>query len=432
MTQASRWHRKSGFVFAAAGSAIGLGNIWSFPVMVHRHGGCTFLFFYLLFVPLVGLPALIGETSLGKFGSPSILESLRKHSSVQLPWYWLGYMSMICCILIPAFYSVVGGWILHYLVQYLSMRGSSLDPLHFSQLTGSPQQSLGWQSIFILISAGIVSCGIQKGIELVSRIMLPILFALLFILVGFAVAKEGMSHTLWSLCVGPPKSGLSALILDALGHSFFTLSVGAGASAIYGFYLPKNQSILKSSMAVMVLDLLASMMIATVVLCFVDPVDNLTPGPGLIFLILPKVFSQMGDWSHRMGICFFLAVALAAITSMISFYEVLCSHLMSYFSLRRKVASLVVIAAVSLPGVLCNFSFNILRNTSFWGADFFGFCVSLTTNFLIPICGIGYSLYFAIFLESESVAIRMLAKFVVPTAVLTVVSAKLLSSIPSS
>lgn len=409
MNNRGNWGSKLGFILAAAGSAIGLGNLWKFPYITGKHGGGAFVTVYLICILLVGIPIMIAEIYIGKktqknpIGAFTELETeskgiihYHKNGKILKPFNLIGWMGFIAGFLILSFYSVVIGWVFHFL--YLSIKGFENENPHvlFNNLYINPYLNIFWHTIAMLITIFIVARGIQKGIETANKIMMPLL---LFILIGITIYGLTLNNSIESInfMFNPDFSKInSEAVIQALGHSFFTLSLGMGAMITYGSYLNTKTSIVKTALIVTILDTLIALMAGVAIFSIVFSF-NLEPsaGPGLIFKTLPIIFSEMKG-GYVLAIVFFVLVLFAALTSAISLLEVVVSYFIDEKQWSRKKASWFMGGIIYLLGILSAVSSLKIFNESY--LDFFD---GLTTKYIMPIGGFFIITIFAFVLTDK-------------------------------
>ena len=354
-----------GFVFAAAGSAVGVGNLWRFPYLAAKDGGGVFLLIYLVLILTVGFVLLTTDLAIGRRAGKSAIYA---YESMNRKWKFLGVITFIVPVLIMTYYAVIGGWILKYILMFLtgSVETAAQDDCFTSFIT-SPS-SVWYALIFMLITAFIVYNGVEKGIERVSKAMMP---ALLVIVVGIAVysltlrgtgddgsVRTGMQGL--KLYLTPDWSGMTVsrflqIMLDAMSQLFFSLSVSMGIMITYGSYVNPDVNLGKSVSIIEIMDtgvaLLAGVMIIPAVYVFFG-VDGMSAGPGLMFISLPKVFFRMGFAGIIVGLLFFILAAFAALTSCISVLESITANCMEIFHSERKkttgILSVIYLAATAV------------------------------------------------------------------------------------
>jgi len=394
-----KWGSKIGFVLAAAGSAIGLGNIWKFPYIAGENGGASFVLVYLICIAIIGLPVLIAEILIGRTTQRNPVGAFYKLSNSKI-WASLGGLGVIAGFMILSFYAIIAGWSLGYIIEaivgnfYIWPEPAAAAD-HFQNLVSNPTWIIGYFTLFMILTVAIVFAGVQKGIERASKIMMPILLILLIVLMirGLTLpgAEKGLNF-LWN----PDWTKISTgTILLALGHAFFTLSLGMGAMLTYGSYMSEDNSIPKSALQIVTLDtviaLVAGMAIFTAVFAVgLDP----AAGPGLIFHTLPGVFVKMPG-GYIFSIIFFILLSIAALTSSISLLEVVVSYFVDEKKWKRHNAAIVlgiVIAIIGLPSVL---AFNILADFKIFGLNFFDLVDFIASNVLLPLGGLMISVFVA-------------------------------------
>ncbi len=393
------WSSRVGFILAAAGSAIGLGNIWKFPYIAGENGGAAFIFVYLICIAIIGLPVLIAEILIGRTGKKNPVGSFKSLSNSKF-WTSVGFMGVISGFLILSFYIVIAGWSLGYIVEAIkgsfynfNQITSSTD--HFNSLTQNVVWNLGYTLLFLLLTMGFVYFGIQKGIERGSKIMMPLLFILLVIsaIKGISLkgSEEGIAfilHPNWDLLTGRS-------ILVALGHAFFTLSLGMGAMLTYGSYLDKDSNIFNSSLQIVLLDTLIALIAGLAIFTSVFATQqNPAAGPGLIFQTLPVVFTKIPG-GYFFSILFFILLSIAALTSAISLLEVVVSYFVDEKGWQRHSAVLVFGGVTFIIGIPSALSFNVLSNFHIFGLDFFDLTDFLTANILLPLGGMFIAIFVA-------------------------------------
>jgi len=393
------WGSRVGFILAAAGSAIGLGNIWKFPYIAGEHGGAAFIFIYLVCIAIIGLPVLVAEILIGRTGKKNPVGSFKSLSNSKI-WTSVGAMGVIAGFLILSYYIVIAGWSLGYIFEaakgsFYEFNQMNTSSAHFESLTQNTTWSVGFMVLFLLLTMSFVYFGIQKGIERGSKIMMPLLLLLLIISaikgVSLPGSEKGISFLLepnWELVTG--KS-----VLVALGHAFFTLSLGMGAMMTYGSYLKKNSNIFSSSLQIVFLDtfiaLIAGLAIFTAV--FATQQDP-SAGPGLIFHTLPVVFTKMPG-GYFFSILFFLLLTIAALTSAISLLEVVVSYFVDEKGWTRHSAVIAFGGVTFLIGVPSALSFNILSDFQIFDLNFFDLADFLTANLMLPLGGMLISIFVA-------------------------------------
>lgn len=393
------WSNRWTFILAATGSAVGLGNIWKFPYITGENGGGAFVIIYLLCIVLIGIPIMIAEVLLGKRGRRNPINAVERvavESGASTSWRYIGGMGVLAGILIMSFYSVVAGWALHYFLttalgDYSGITGAQAGSA-FSELLASPKTLLTWHSVFSFMTFAIVAAGVSKGLGSVARVMMPFLLVSLVILLGYGIVAGEFLASLRFL-FGFNFSAISVdSVLIALGHAFFTLSLGMGAIMAYGAYMPGNACLGRTVLTVGVLDTVIALIagLAIFPIVFASPGIEPSSGPGLLFVSLPVAFGNMA-LGGLFGTLFFALVSVAAWSSSVSLIEPGVAWLIESKQWRRVTASAFVTAIAWAIGILSVFSFNLLADfkpiwlLNFTPFDFFDF---LTAQILLPLGGV--------------------------------------------
>ncbi|MEM9384562.1 MAG: sodium-dependent transporter [Pseudomonadota bacterium] len=389
------WSSRTAFVLAVSGSAVGLGNLWKFPYIAGEYGGGAFVFFYLLCVFAIGLPMMVSEVMLGRRGRRNPIATMRLLGEEEASNHWwrlVGLAGVISGFVILSFYSVVAGWSLEYVVQ--TARGSFTDSepqvvaASFQALTGDWPRLILWHTVFMGITILIVANGVRDGLERAVRILMPLLLLLLFILVSFAASTGELGEAIRFLFKPDFKQFSAEGALVALGHAFFTLSLGMGAVMAYGAYLPKDASITATSVAVVMVDTLVALLATLVVfpLVFAFGLDP-AAGPGLVFETLPLAFGRM-ELGAMFGAFFFVVLTTAALTSAIGLLEPAVAWLTETTRVPRAWATIGLGAVVWSLGLLTIFSFNMLAEVRFWQGTLYNNLEHVTVNILLPLVGL--------------------------------------------
>ncbi|WP_152205713.1 sodium-dependent transporter [Marinobacter changyiensis] len=396
------WSSRLAFILAATGSAVGLGNIWKFPYITGENGGGAFVLVYLLCIAAVGLPIMMAEVLIGRRGGHSPVKSVRlitEHDRANPAWRWMAAVAVLAAFLILSFYSVIGGWAMSYVGTAATgqLAGQSADQIGaiFTDLLGSPVSLLLWHTVFMALVMLVVAKGVRFGIERAVTILMPALFVLLLLLVGYAMTTGFFGQAVAFLFQPDFSKLTTAGVLIALGHAFFTLSLGMAIMMAYGSYLPKNVSIAKTSIAVSVMDtgvaLLAGLAIFPIVFA-----NGLEPGagPGLIFQTLPLAFGQM-PMGSLFGTLFFVLLVFAAWTSGISLLEPLVEWLEERKGMNRMVSTLSAGIACWALGIASILSLNLWSGfaplgmfSMFEGKTIFDLLDFFTANILLPLGGL--------------------------------------------
>ena len=389
------WSGKLAFVLAATGSAVGLGNIWKFPYITGENGGGAFVLVYLLCIALIGIPIMMAEILLGRRGRQSPMNTmalLAREAGASPAWKLLGVMGVIAGFLILSFYSVIAGWALAYIERAATGAFSGLDKTGveqlFSGLVGDWEKLLGWHTLFMVLTVVVVARGVRKGLERAVSILMPLLFVILVLLVGYAIAQGDFSRAV-DFMFKPDFSKLSGeAILIAMGHSFFTLSLGMGAIMIYGSYLPSHVSIGQVTLVVAIADTVVALLagLAIFPIVFAQGLEA-GAGPGLIFQTLPLAFGQMPG-GVVIGTLFFIMLTFAAWSSAISLIEPAVTWMVERTPLERTSAAFAAGFIAWLLGIGTVLSFNEWSDVTWLGRTFFDNLDFLTTNILLPLGGL--------------------------------------------
>ena len=390
-----QWSSRWAFILAATGSAVGLGNIWRFPYVTGENGGGAFVLVYLMCVAGIGLPVMMAEVLIGRRGRQSPINTMRtlaEEEGANPHWQYLGWMGVFAGFAILSFYSVVGGWTLAYVFRvgagvFEGIAASDVSSV-FDQLVADPERLLAWHTIFMVMSTMVVSRGVQKGLEKAVRFLMPTLFLLLVVMVGYAMGQgvfaEGLAYLF-----KPDFSELSTSgVLVAMGQAFFSLSLGMGAIMIYGSYLPRQASIARTSLTIAAMDtlvaVLAGLAIFPIVFAFGMEAQG---GPGLIFKILPVAFGQMRG-GEFFGMLFFVLLVFAAWTSAISLLEPIVAWLVENHGVSRVKAAAYAGGIAWLLGIGSLLSLNAWSDYTLLGKTFFGLVEFLTADIMLPLGGV--------------------------------------------
>lgn len=389
-TQRKTWTSRLGFVLASAGAAVGLGAIWKFPYMAGTNGGSAFLFPYILLTFTVGLTLLIAEISLGRTGRGGIVTAYRNLAGSK--WVPAGYLGVLTGFLVLSFYSAIGGWTIAYFSEALTGSGLITDQAqlgtHFAELTANPVMALGYQWLFLLINGMIVALDVTKGIERVSKILMPMLFVMMLILIGRGLILPGAWEGVKFLFAFNPDAFTWSALLQAMGFTFFSLCVGCGCMLTYGSYLDQQTNMFTSclwiSFLAVVSSLLGGLMIMPSVFAFgLDP----TAGPGLTFITMPAVFAQI-PMGQYFAILFYLCITVAAVTSSVSMIEIVVAFLVDEHRFTRAQAAVLSTIGLAIVGALPCLSFGTLSDVTWHGKTIFDIFDFFTSNISLPIGGL--------------------------------------------
>ncbi|GEN22373.1 transporter [Halomonas cupida] len=392
----TQWLGRWGFVMAATGSAVGLGNIWKFPYMTGEYGGGAFVLVYLACILSVGVPVMMSEIAFGRRGRGSPVDAFRRlvtESGRSPLWSVLGWMAMLCGFMILCFYVVVAGWSFSYLWKMLSgsLAGSSVDDMAaiFGANNANPWNLGGWSTLVTVLTMVIVGKGVQGGIERSTSWMMPGMVVMLVIMIIYGMFSGGFADALTFLFAFNASELSSEGMLAAMGHAFFTLSLASGAILTYGSYLPKHASIGRTTLTVAVADTLVALMAGLAIFPAIFA-NGMQPdsGPGLIFMSLPLAFQAM-PFGQLFGILFFIMLAMAALTSSISMVEATVSWLTDNAGISRRGASWSTGIVLWVISTLAMLSFNIGSDWTLLGMHFFDWLDYLTSRLMMPLGGLG-------------------------------------------
>lgn len=436
-----QWGSRWAFILAATGSAVGLGNIWKFPYITGENGGGAFVLVYLLCIALIGVPLMMAEILIGRRGRQNpinSLDSLAEEEGRPRAWRFLGWCGVLAGFLILSYYSVIAGQALAYVprIFFGVFEGVTPDGAHsiHAALVGDPERLLAWHTIFMLMTMFVVTRGVQHGLEKSVRYMMPALFAILLMLVGYAAnTGEYFDHGLRFLFEADFSKLNHESVLIAMGHAFFTLSLGMGAIMVYGSYLPQKTSIFRVSVTISLMDtavaLLAGMAIFPLVFA-----NGLEPGqgPSLIFETLPIAFGHMIGGQFFGGM-FFILLVFAAWSSGISLVEPIVAWLVENMDMSRLNATILSGTIIWVLGLLTVFSFNIGSDWTLFGMTAFELLDYLTANIMLPLGGLMIALFAGWMMKRSSTVDelamgdgllykgwRILIRYISPTAIVIV------------
>lgn len=391
---------KIGLIAATVGSAVGLGNVWRFPAETQSNGGAAFLIVYILCMLCLGIPVMIAEFSLGR-GGRSDAEGVYRKLAPGTKWWIGGAIALLASYIILCFYMVVAGWTLEYFLQSITgglyeMAGNSKEIMEksFQQKMEtyicSDFQPLISVAILIVINLCILMAGVKKGIERMANILMPLLFILLVIFAGVALSLPGAGEGL-KFFFTPDFSKISlSVIVNALGQSFFSLSLGMGILITYSSYYPQNTKLVPTALTVSSLDLLVALLMGIIIFPAVASFgleDANLRGTTLVFVTLPEIFASM-PFTRLWSILFFLLLLVAALTSTISISEVSVAWLQDRFNKSRKTACMIVMLPLFLFSSICSLSFGVLNKVRIFGLSIFDFLDTFATNCLLPLASI--------------------------------------------
>ncbi|MEZ5921082.1 MAG: sodium-dependent transporter [Parvularculaceae bacterium] len=399
------WSSRLGFILAAVGSAVGLGNIWKFPYIVGEYGGGAFVLVYLICVAAIGLPVLIAEIVIGRRGGGSPIHAMRtlaQREGNSRAWSLVGWIGIVCAFLILSFYSVVAGWSLLYLGfaaggEITASAGvDAADKMAslFTRLLADPGRLIAGHTLIMAATIFVVMRGVRGGLESAVRIMVPGLFAILIGLVIFAAATTGEFARAAAFLFRPNFSALTLdAVLVALGHAFFTLSIGMTAMMAYGAHLKRGDDVPSAALAIAGLDTVVALLAGLAIFPIVFS-QGLEPsaGPGLVFVTLPIAFSQIA-YGGVIACVFFLFLGIAALSSTISVLEPVVEYMEEHTPFGRAGSACIAGGAIWILGLGSVFAFNIGADVKLFGMNFFDLLDYVTANILLPVGGMLVALY---------------------------------------
>lgn len=403
------WNSKLGFILAAAGSAVGLGNIWGFPTQVADNGGAAFILVYLLCCLAVGFPVMVAELTIGRRTQKNPVGAFKALSNGGSFAPLIGYWGVICGVMILSFYVVISGWTLAFVFEeFLYFFGADSLAAIIGDLSNGPKNAV-FTAIFMVLTILIITGGVSQGIERATKTLMPILLIILVVLIGYIFTLDGAMEGL-KMYVTPDFSTIDgSLMLSALGQAFFSLSLGMGALITYGSYLNQKQNIAESAAYVTIFDIGIAIIAGLLVIpaMFVaqkSGVEIFDPATGalfssdtLVFDVLPEMFHNVGGFIGMfLGVTFFILLGLAALTSCISLLEVPVSYVIDEFNVRRKKAAWVVGALVTVIGVIISFNLNLI-----------GIFVGIFNEIGLPLGGLMICLFLGYFWKTENALIEM-------------------------
>ena len=392
-----------GFILVSAGCAIGLGNVWKFPYMTGKFGGAAFILIYLVFLAILGMPIIVCEFSVGRASQKSIATSYNALEPEGTRWHFTRWFAIAGNYILVMFYSMVGGWMLYYC--FRMAKGDFTDVTSkqvtqsYDQMLASPGTLMIWTVIVILIAFGICSIGLQKGVEKIMKVTMLCLLAIMVVLAVRSITLSGSAEGLRFYLVPDfhkmVENGIGNVIFGAMSQAFFTLSIGMGGMAILGSYLDKSRSLTGESLSIVILDTFVALVAGLIVIpaCFAFHVEP-AAGPGLVFITLPNIFTQMTG-GRIWGSLFFLFLFFAALSTIVGVFENIVSFGMDLFHFSRKKSvgiNILLIAVLSIP---CILGFSVWSDFQPLGAgtnimDLEDFLVS---NNILPLGSVVYLLF---------------------------------------
>jgi NSS family neurotransmitter:Na+ symporter len=399
------WIGKWTFILAATGSAVGLGNIWGFPYKAGTNGGGAFVLIYLGCILIIGIPIMISEIILGRRAGNSPINAMRSvalESNRSSSWQIVGWSGIFAGVLILSFYSVIAGICLNYIFISASSSGAITSPEQFTNVISSPINLIFWHTVFMILTALIVSAGIKDGIGRMVKILMPLLGFLMIFMVIYSIINGDFSRAMTFLFAPDFSNVTSDTLLQAMGQAFFSLSLGMGSIMAYGAYMPKDQKVVSTSFTVASLDtliaILAGLAIFPIIFAF-----NLEPnsGPGLVFVSMLSAFNQM-QFGQFIGPLFFILLSVAALSSSISLLEPGVAYLSEENILSRKRSAEIISFFVWILGIGSALSFNILSDFSLIGDRNFLDSMDFVANqILLPLGGMLIAIFVGWFMKKS-------------------------------
>lgn len=405
---------KMGAILAAAGSAVGLGNIWRFPIETGQNGGAAFIIIYVACVLLLGIPIMMSEFLIGRHTQANTAGAYRMLAP-GTPWRWVGRLGVLSGFVILSYYSVVAGWTAEYTVLAVS---NSFDgktavdfPEIFSQFVSNPWKSVLWMLAFMIVTHVIVVRGVKSGIEKFSKLMMPALFVIMVVLAICSVMLPGASEGLEFLLRPDFSKITGSTVLSAMGQAFFSLSLGLGCLCTYASYFTKETNIGKSALSVSLIDTFVAIMSGFIIFPAVFnagyTLGSSDIGPSLLFITMPNVFGQafggMPVWAYAVSVLFYFLLVLAALTSTISMHEVVTAYVSEEFNMDRRKAAKIVTLACSTVGVVCALSFGPFDGVKIFGMTIFDLFDYVSSNIFLPVGGMFIAIFTGWYLDKKLV-----------------------------
>ena len=395
------WGSRFGFLMAAAGSAVGLGNIWRFPYLTGMNGGGAFIVIYLGCIIFVGLSIMLAEFAVGR---KTGLAAVGAYKAQNKNWTFAGALGVLSGFFIMGFYPVVGGWSVAYMVKSVTGLLAAPEAIgdYFGAFISAPVEPLVWMVIYLAVNIFIVAKGVAGGIEAAGKVMMPMLYVLFIFLIFRSVslpgAGAGLSYIFkpdWSVVTGQT-------FLAALGQAFFSLSLGMGCMITYGSYLKKEEKLPDNALIVVSMDTSVALMAAIAIFpaLFAFGVEP-AAGPGLVFVVVPQIFAQMGGMGVLFSVIFFLALTIAALTSSVSPLEVVVAYLMDEKGMARKPATYITSAIMCVMCILSSLSMGVMSGFTIFGVGFFDFFDILTDKIFLAIGGMLLAIFVGWFMNKE-------------------------------
>lgn len=394
------WSHRSVFILALMGSSIGLGNIWKFPHLISEQGGGTFIVVYLVCMMFVGVPMMMAEVMLGRRTRSNPVQAialLSREAGVSERWRWVGMSAVITGMLIFSFYAVVAAWIFYYV---FSLSAGSLIDIGWNQSNSffthmliHPEALILSHTVFMLVVLLVLAAGVRRGLDRTIRYLMPLMFLLLLILLVYATQTGYFFQAYQHLFSFRPERINPSMLLSALGHAFFTLSLGMGVVMTYGAYLSRKESIGQTVACVGVMDTVLALMIGMVIFpVLLSAQMEAVSGPGLLFITMPVAFGQLHA-GQVLCVLFFLLVGVAAVTSAISLMEPMTAYIEQTFGITRITSAILAVSAAWVLSLAVLFSFSYLSGYTLFDMNLFELLNVITTFILLPLVGLSLMVF---------------------------------------
>ena len=405
---------KLGAILAAAGSAVGLGNIWRFPIETGQNGGAAFIIIYIACVLLLGIPIMMSEFFIGRHTHTNTAGAYRKLAP-GTPWKWVGRLGVLTGFVILSYYSVVAGWTAEYTRLAIGncFEGkSAMDyPAIFNDFVSNPWKPVAWLLAFISVTHIIVVRGVKGGIEKFSKVMMPALFIILIVLAVCSATLPGASQGLEFLFKPDFSKITGSVVLNAMGQAFFSLSLGLGCLCTYGSYFASDTNIGKTALNVSLIDTFVAIMSGLIIFPAVFnagyAISSNDIGPSLLFITMPNVFQQaFGNvplLSYGVSVLFYFLLVVAALTSTISMHEVVTAYVSEEFNMNRRKAATIVTTACSTVGIVCALSFGPFAGVKLFDMTIFDLFDYVSSNIFLPVGGMFISIFAGWYLDKKIV-----------------------------
>ena len=403
---------KLGAVLAAAGSAVGLGNIWRFPIETGQNGGAAFIIIYVACVFLLGIPIMMSEFFIGRHTQTNTAGAYRKLAP-GTPWKWVGRLGVLSGFVILSYYSVVAGWTAEYtrlaIGNYFDGKSAADFPTIFNEFVSNPWKSASWMFAFMIVTHIIVVRGVKGGIEKFSKVMMPALFIILIVLSVCSVLLPGASQGIEFLLKPDFSKITGSVVLSAMGQAFFSLSLGLGCLCTYASYFGSDTNIGKTALNVALIDTFVAIMSGFIIFPAVFnagyAISSSDIGPSLLFITLPNVFQQafgsIPALSYGVSVLFYFLLVVAALTSTISMHEVVTAYVSEEFNMNRRKAATIVTIACSTVGIFCALAFGPFAGVKLFGMNIFDLFDYVSSNIFLPVGGMFISIFAGWYLDKK-------------------------------